>query len=128
MVPVIAPYCFSTLGGTGLVEAIDAKAFCGWDLEESHGCVSCGSDEYDVVIKFSSFGWVTSGDWMLRGEQCSWWYDWRCSSTAVTGRLAKMGKFQMEGWALGHRWRHPRRLCSSFILSHGVGGVKGQEP
>jgi hypothetical protein len=72
MVPVIAPYCFSTLGGTGLVEAIDAKAFCGWDLEESHGCVSCGSDEYDVVIKFSSFGWVTSGDWMRRGEQCSW--------------------------------------------------------
>jgi hypothetical protein len=23
--------------------------------------VSCGSDEYDVVIKLSLFGWVTSG-------------------------------------------------------------------
>jgi hypothetical protein len=67
--------------------------------------VPCGSDEYDVVIKLSLFGWVTSGgDWRLRGEQCSWC---RTGGAAETGRRASglrgtvWGKFEMEGWPLG---------------------------
>jgi hypothetical protein len=65
MVAEIAPKSFSNLDRTGFAEAVDEPTFWRWDLEEWHCCVSRGSDEHDVVILFSLFGYGASGHWLL---------------------------------------------------------------
>jgi hypothetical protein len=64
--------------------------------------VPCGSDEYDVVIKFSLFGWVTSG-----GLEASWGavqlvQDWRCSCDRPSCEwLERYGESSDGGMAFG---------------------------